>query len=94
VSDIDVRATASGDGWACTVTLRDGRETRHLVSVSRATLGWLDPGASDPSRLVRASFEFLLERESRESILREFDLMVIGRYFPEYEGEIRRRLAR
>lgn len=38
--------------------------------------------------LVEASFAFLLEREPKESILREFDLTVIGRYFPEYEQEI------
>jgi hypothetical protein len=53
----------------------------------------LAPGATDPSSLVRASFAFLLERESRESILRRFELMVIERYFPEYPGEIVRRLA-
>jgi len=35
--------------------------------------------------LVRRSFEFLLQRESKESILREFDLSVIQRYFPEYD---------
>ena len=45
--------------------------------------------ATDPEDLVRRSFEFLLEREPRTSILREFDLPVIGRYFPEYEREIR-----
>ncbi len=39
----------------------------------------------------RASFTFLLEREPRESILRDFDPTVIGRYFPAYEREIRSR---
>lgn len=48
----------------------------------------------DPEELVRRSFEFLLEREPKESILSRFDLAVIGRYFPEFEGEIRRRLGR
>jgi hypothetical protein len=38
-----------------------------------------------PEELVRRSFEFLLDRESKESILREFDLSVIQRYFPEYD---------
>ena len=36
--------------------------------------------------LVRDSFGFLLERESKESILKEFDLAMIKRYFPEYDG--------
>ena len=44
-------------------------------------------------QLVRKSFEFLLEREPKESILRSFNLTVISRYFPEYEREIRRALA-
>lgn len=38
-----------------------------------------------PEELVRRSFEFLLQRESKESILREFDLSVIQRYFPDYD---------
>jgi hypothetical protein len=36
---------------------------------------------------------FLLEREPKESILGQFDLPVIGRYFPEYERDIRKRLT-
>lgn len=43
--------------------------------------------------LIERSFRFLLERESRQSILREFDLSVIGHYFPEYEAEIQKRLT-
>jgi len=43
--------------------------------------------------LVEASFAFLLEREPKESILRDFDLIVIGRYFPQYEQEIGHRLT-
>ena len=43
-------------------------------------------------RLLRASFEFLLEREPKESILRRFDLPAIERYFPEYPRAIRERL--
>jgi hypothetical protein len=39
---------------------------------------------------VRRSFEFLLAREPKESILRSFDLPVIGRYFPEFVRVIRR----
>jgi hypothetical protein len=39
--------------------------------------------------LVERSFRFLLERESNTSILRSFELSVIGQYFPEYEKTIR-----
>ncbi len=92
MASVEVTATPSADGWECAVTLRDGRETRHGVHVAAADLARLDPGASRPERLVTASFEFLLEREPPESILREFDLAVIARYFPEYPREIARRM--
>ncbi len=75
------------------VEVRDGGETHHRVHVSRSELARLAPGALEPVRLVEESFAFLLEREPKESIRREFDLAVIGRYFPEYEREIAPRLA-
>ncbi|HET7727464.1 MAG TPA: hypothetical protein VFK54_09070 [Candidatus Limnocylindrales bacterium] len=91
---IEVATTAAtdGDGWSCEVTLAapDGSTTSHSVRVRRSDLDRFDPGAAEPGDLVRRSFAFLLEREPRESILRAFDLPVIGRYFPEYEREIRR----
>lgn len=75
--------------------MREGRsETRHSVIVERTDLERLDPGAGDPSPLVRASIEFLLEREPKESILSRFRVTEIARYFPEYEREIGRRLGR
>jgi hypothetical protein len=51
-------------------------------------LARLAPGAASPEDLVRRSFAFLLRREPKESILRRFDLPLIGRYFPEWEAEI------
>lgn len=92
--DVTCRRT-DGPGWQCEVTIVEGgNTTRHGVTVSDADLQRLDPGAADPHRLVDASFRFLLEREPPTSILPSFDLPLIGRYFPGYEGEIRRRLVR
>jgi hypothetical protein len=77
------------DGWACRVTVgQDEARTTHEVAVNRADLEALAPNAADPTALVRESFEFLLEREPRESILRSFSLPDIERYFPEYRGAI------
>ena len=70
-----------------------GSETTHDVTVSPNDYTRLTSGKTEPEELVRRSFEFLLEREPKESILTRFDLSVIGRYFPEYEREIRRRLS-
>ena len=86
---IDVRSERSDEGWRCTVRVGDGQSaTDHVVTVSAVDLERLDPGAADPTELVRRSFEFLLDREPRESILRSFDLTVIGRYFSDYERTI------
>jgi hypothetical protein len=90
---IDVRCEeVTADAWRCAVRVDDGRgsPTTHDVTVSRAVLAGLDPGASEPTDLVRRSIVFLLGRESKESILRRFDLPVIATYFPAYEREIRR----
>lgn len=38
--------------------------------------------------LVEAAFRFLLEREPKEAILREFALSVIARYFPAVDQAI------
>jgi hypothetical protein len=90
---IEVRSERADAGWKCTVRIVDEQSaTEHTVNVSGGDLERLDPGASDPTELVRRSFEFLLEREPKESILRSFDLPVIGRYFPDFERSIRPRL--
>ncbi len=44
--------------------------------------------------LVRESFRFLLEREPKEQILREFELDDIERYFSEYPEVIGQRIER
>jgi hypothetical protein len=80
-------------GWHCTVTLGDDAgATTHEVSVDRDTLDDLAPG-TPPEDLVRTSFEFLLEREPREAIMRQFELPIIGRFFGEYRDEMARRLG-
>jgi hypothetical protein len=95
MTSIDVACAGTrADGWTCTVTLHDGgREvSSHCVNVATRDLDRLAPGAEDPARLVEVSFAFLLERESPQSILRTFELNEIGRYFSEYETDIRRRM--
>lgn len=69
----------------------EGSRTVHEVTATRQVLERYAPG-TPPEQLIRASFEFLLEREPKESILARFDLPVIERYFPEYPQEIRKRV--
>ena len=76
------------------VRVTDGRsESTHQVTLAPNDFARLAGGPAAPEELIRKSFEFLLERESKESILARFDLTVIGRYFPEYEREIKRRVS-
>jgi len=53
----------------------------------------LTGGTIPVADLLRLSFEFLLDREPKESILRRFELPVIARYFPEYEQAMKHRIA-
>jgi hypothetical protein len=69
------------------------RETSHVVTLKPADSERIAGGKIEPAELVRMAFEFLLENEPKESILGRFELPLIGRYFPNFEAEMRRRLA-
>ena len=71
------------------VTVRGNTTTTHRVAVTASYYQKLTNGRVSPEALVEKSFRFLLDRESNTSILRSFDLPVIGQYFPEYEETIR-----
>ena len=93
MANIEVQRTDHGDTYELQVTVKEGRgESRHRVTLRKTDYERLSGGKLSPEALVTESFRFLLEREPKESILRSFDLTVIGRYFPEYEREIARRL--
>jgi hypothetical protein len=85
---IAVRVRESGDGQVADVTVQGPPTTSHTVRVSRAERERY--GGGDVTDLIRRSFEFLLAREANTSILREFDLSTIERYFPEYAREFGR----
>jgi len=90
-----VKVTAKRDdtGWTCEVDVEaGGTKTRHTVRVGDGELArWADgDGEGAVAALVARSFDFLLQRESPNSILRRFDLSVIPSYFPEYDLEFRR----
>lgn len=37
---------------------------------------------------IKDCFDFLLEREPKEMILKEFNIKIISKYFPEFEEKI------
>ena len=93
MAEIVVRKSEGDDTYEFQVTVKEGgTETRHSVTLRKADYERLSRSQASPEALVRESFRFLLEREPKESILRSFDLTVIGRYFPAYERQIAERL--
>jgi len=88
---MEIRVEKVGD-WTFQVTVEGRTRTVHTVSLQPDYYLKLTGGTVTPEELVRASFEFLLEREPNTSILSRFDLPVIQHYFPEYEREIQIRL--
>lgn len=71
------------------VTVVSGSTTKHTVTLQNDYYLKLTGGRTDPETLIQKSFKFLLDREPNTSILRSFELPVISRYFPEFEGYIK-----
>ena len=91
---IEVRRVAEGDPMDFEVVIREGKgETRHHVTMTRQMCDRLAAGRHTPERCLEAAFRFLLDREPKELILGRFDVMVISRYFPEFERELPRYLS-
>ena len=90
MAEIDVTRTGEA---TFRVTVTEGKsQTVHEVTARPDDVRRYG-GDATAERLIERSFEFLLERESKEMILRSFELPVIERYFPEYAKEIGGRLA-
>ena len=66
--------------------------TQHEVRATAEQLARLGLQACEPRLVVEESLRFLLEREPKEAIVASFDLDTITGYFPEFPGEIRRRM--
>ena len=81
-------------GWQITVQVSDkDSTTEHLVIIPLTTYEKLTGGKGEVDELVIKSFEFLLSKESKESILQEFEIDVIGTYFFKWEKEMVKQLS-
>jgi hypothetical protein len=91
---IEVTRAGGTDPLAFEVVVKEGRsESRHHVTMARATCDRWAGSERAPEACVEAAFRFLLDREPKESILARFDVSVIARYFPEFERELPRYLG-
>jgi len=80
------------DSTTFEVMVEKATTTTHKVTLTAPYYEKLTGKRVAPEVLVEQSFKFLLDRESNTSILRSFDLPVIGQYFPEYEKVIKEML--
>ena len=71
------------------VKVEEGTAKDYSVTLDDYYYQILTGGKITKEELIRKSFEFLLEREPKESILSKFNLKVISNYFPEYEKVIK-----
>jgi len=85
--DIDI-AAADANTYDVTITDDDGEQTSHRVWVPPSVLTDLGLSEAQEPVLVRASMAYLLEREPASSILPQFGLDEIARFFPNYPTEI------
>jgi hypothetical protein len=79
-------------GWHFIVTLSDETgDANYSVTMDKDFVTRI--GAEfKPEKVVEKSFEFLLERQSKEKILAEFDITIITHYYPEFIGELEKKL--
>jgi hypothetical protein len=89
-----ITITLMEPGWYGVQLEDGGTTTSHRVHVPAAVLKDMRLTDVDQELVVRETFAFLLEREPPSSILGEFSLDVVPRYFPEFYDELRSRLGR
>ena len=63
--------------------------SEHEVTLEDGYYQDITDGKITKEELIKNSFEFLLERESKESILFKFNVRIIKNYFPEYEEKMK-----
>lgn len=79
------------NGWELVVVVGEGNDTtHHTVTVDKDYADSLHVGDCPVEKIVETSFEFLLAREPKTSILRTFGLDVIEEYFSEYKPVIKK----
>lgn len=89
-----ITVTNCGQSEYQVVVEEGASRTVHTVKATSEDVKRYSPGGGSVEKLIKASFEFLLERESKESILSRFDLPVIEHYFPEYPRKVIAKLSR
>ena len=78
------------DNNSFSVSVTKDSSTEHIVLLHYRFHQDVTNNKLSKTELITRSFEFLLKRESNQSILKKFNLEVISQYFPEYIDEIKK----
>lgn len=70
------------------VIKESGSSSSHTVEMKKGFYKNLDTKTT-PEEVVKKSFDFLLEREPKESILGSFNIEVISNYFPNFSQKVK-----
>jgi hypothetical protein len=92
MTQIHVHQTAANDaGYEFVVAIEEeGDSSRHQVTLAASDYERWGAKSDSPEAFVTRCFEFLLEREPKDSILSRFDVSQIPSYFPEFDEQMRR----
>ena len=78
------------DSNSFSVSVTKDSVTEHIVLLNDRFHQDVTKNKLTKTELITHSFEFLLKRESNQSILKKFNLEIISQYFPEYIDEIKK----
>ena len=78
----------NGEKFKVTVSEQES-STVHTVDLDGDYYQALTDGKVAKEDFIKKCFEFLLEREGKESILSSFNVKVIKNYFPQFEQQIK-----
>ncbi len=83
----------SDNGWTFLVELGNGDGLlEYWIDVDRDYWTRLTNRRIEPDELVSITFKFLLDKESKELILKKFNLSDVAGNFPTYEMEIKKNI--
>ena len=81
--------TEGTNQWSYDVQVtQNGKPYDYQVTLSWSDYDLWSRGRVAPQKVIRAAFEFLLDKEPASSILSKFDCSLIRRYFPEVDQEL------
>lgn len=77
-------------GWEFIVAIGDDEETLDFnISLDEDYYNEITGKQISPDELIKKSFEYLLRRESKHTILKSFNLRQIAKYFPDFEEMVK-----